>query len=410
MQPHAENSDFTNASTESQIDPVIELCTKESICGKSASCTVYQSRLNNVRVAIKRLNEKFVSHPRYVAAYQKEFAIGQQLKHDALPTYRELKVSLNEVYIVMDYVDGVSVEEFVRTPEGRLYFKSRENVSRFLDELISVLSYMHRAGVVHCDLKPSNIMLRHSDRAVLLIDLDKSYSDTLDLTHGGTSGISAPLAIGERPTIHKDLAAVGVILDWLNANVKDFPRRAFMKLRSQCNACDATSDKLKRLLHIDNKSRWWIWIIMLVVGVAGATIIALQRPTAEHAPHQSEPMAKTDTIVTIVQPQSSSTPKPIIDFDTNMSSFIQEVNSATSELQSGRLSNSEIADLIYKITEDYTAAYGQCVAYAKERYKQIPGGEVEMAVAKASESSRASRLLQSFTKAAADTIASRDCE
>lgn len=408
MQTDADNTNFSITPDESRRDPVLDMCTQENICGKSVSCVVYQCRLNGVRVAIKRLRPEYVNHPRYVAAYQKEFAIGQQLKHDALPTYRDLKVTFDEVYIVMDYVGGVRLDKFVCSPEGPKYFRQKENVHRFLKELLAVLAYMHHAGVVHSDLKPENIMLRHSDRAVMLIDLDKSYCDTLDLTHGGTPNMSAPLAAGKQPTVSKDLVAVGVILDWFNANVKGFPQKSIKKLRSRCNASGMTADTLLKLLNNDTKSYWWLWTTLFAGAVVVGSIIASRKLTVDPVISQPEAPVKTDTIVTVIQSETPQKPEIKIDFDASMASFIQEVNSANAELRSGELSDSEIADLIYKITDEYTATYGRCVASYKERHKQFPGGDVELMVAKASESSRASRLFQSFTQSASDTIAHRN--
>ncbi len=166
MNENSSPSDFGSGFSENNLDSVTVGFTDQNICGEGASCIVYRMRLSGLLVAVKRLREEYRTDPSYIASYRKEFQIGQRLKHDALPVYRDFHEDIKNVYIVMDYVDGISIEEFIKTAEGVKYFSSAENVRRFLKELLNVMGYLHRCGVIHCDLKPANIMLRHIDRGV----------------------------------------------------------------------------------------------------------------------------------------------------------------------------------------------------------------------------------------------------
>lgn len=83
----------------------------DNICGEGGACIVYGMNLDGLRVAVKRLREDLRTLPGYAASYRKEFQIGQRLKHYALPTYRQLHDEIEDVYIVMDYVDGVSLRD-----------------------------------------------------------------------------------------------------------------------------------------------------------------------------------------------------------------------------------------------------------------------------------------------------------
>lgn len=406
-------SDFSNIHS-TQPEPPRMHFSDDQVCGEGASCRVYQMRIDGVRVAVKRLKDEYLTHPTYRAAYRKEFAIGRQLKHDGLPIYRELKEGVDEVYIVMDFVDGISLEDFIATSEGKKYFNVEDNVHRFFLELLSVLGYLHRSGVVHCDLKPENIMLRHTDRGVMLLDLDKCYSDTLDLTHGGTAKISEPLGVGEHPTVHKDLSAIGYIIDWLNANIDGFPNKSLKRFREACNSKDATAETLQRSLNDDTRRSVWPWLTALLAIAAISVILALNLGT-HHNNYEATPEPKTDTIVTIIQsqPEMSSainTPELRIDFDGKMTSVIRDINAANEKLKASNLTDTEITSLIYSITETYTSGYRHCISEYKRTYPNVPGGDVELAVAKSSEASRVSRLFQEFTQAAADTIATRNLE
>lgn len=380
----------------------------ENICGEGASCIVYRIQRDGVRLAVKRLKESLLGNPDFVNGYKKEYAIGRNLKHDALPVYRELRAETDEVYIVMDYVDGVTVKDFVRTDEGKEYFRSTANVRRFFSELVDAVAYLHRSGVIHCDLKPANIMLRHSDRGVMLLDLDKSYSDTRDNTHGGTTNSSDPLPTDETPTAQKDILAIGRLFHYLAENVSGFPAGQFKRFCSYCNKDGVTIDTLSSDLQARPKGLLLPVLITTTIALVFIIFALIGRKSTDVV--QPTPATK-DTIVTIiensvVEPHSQLVPPQTINinFDSEMESFNAEAQSALDRLSAGSLSDAEIRDLMIQLVERYTTAYSQLVEQSKATYPHISAIDVEMSVAREAEQSRASRLLQQFTRAAADTI------
>lgn len=388
-----------------------------NVCGESASCMVYRMHLGGLRVAVKRLKPEYRNHPLYIAAYQKEFQIGQQLKHDALPIYRELHEDKDELYIVMDYVDGISLEEFIDTRSGQEYFSSEDNVRRFLRELLNVTAYVHRSGVIHCDLKPANIILRHSDRSVMLIDLDKAYSDTLERTHGGTAHLSDPLAPDEQPTVEKDYRAIGRIVDIIAENVQHFPLTKFKQFRIACDKDGITAERLQRLLNISSSKKWWIVGIVCLLAIIATVVITMSRQTGKASAPETPVISKDTVVVQVPQqsvaptePMSVQTPIIHIDVDSKMSAFIHSTDSAMTSLRSGTLANSEIQNLVLDLTTRYTSEYGNMVSNYKKEYPTSPGIDIELAVARASERSRALRLFQQFSQAASDTIQQRHPE
>lgn len=410
------SSDFGFGLTKSGNDIIKVGFTDENICGEGASCVVYQMRLGGLRVAVKRLKPAYRTNPTYVAAYSKEFSIGQRLKHDALPIYRELRSELDDVYIVMDFIDGISLNDFIKTEDGRQYFHQADNARRFLKELLGVVIYLHRSGVIHCDIKPANVMLRHSDRGAMLFDFDKCYCDTFDLTHGGTTLFSDALPEGEKPTVRKDFAAIGYIVDFIADNVSGFPSSEFRKFRQECDVESPDAYKLQTALNATTKTYYrFIGVAIVAAVIAIPLFLMVERKTAyEEIPTAPSLIPVRDTIV--VQPTASPsvstqpTSKIIIDFDGEMDAFIQEGNSAMSELKSGRLSNDEIREQIYHLTEIYTETYGNMVSEYKRTYPMESAIDIEMAVARASENSAAVLLFQQFTAAATDTINLRNPE
>lgn len=405
-------SDYCNESfdreEQSQPDNLSWQFSAENICGEGASCIVYRIQHDGVRVAVKRLKESQLGNPDYVNGFKKEYAIGRNLKHDALPVYRELRAETDEVYIVMDYVDGMTVKDFVRTNEGKEYFRSTANVRRFFSGLVGAVAYLHRSGVIHCDIKPANIMLRHSDRGVMLLDLDKSYSDTRDNTHGGTTNSSDPLPAREAPTAQKDILAIGRLFDNIAEKVLGFPTQKFKRFRSDCDKDGVTIDTLSSDLQARPKGLWLPVLITITIALVFIILALIGRKSTDVA--QPTPAIK-DTIVTVIENRQPETPPQIaqpqtieINFDTEMESFTAEAQSTLDRLSAGSLSDAEISDLMMLLVERYTTAYGQLTEQSKADYPQTPAIDVEMAVAREAEQSRASRLLQQFTRAATDTI------
>lgn len=416
-------SDFSSALSDSGDDYVKAGFTAENICGEGATCVVYRMRLNGLLVAVKRLRPEYLTAPTYIAAYRKEFQIGQRLKHDALPVYRELKADIDEVYMVMDFIDGVTLSEFLQTEEGKGYFRSSENVRRFLTELLDAVGYLHRSGVIHCDLKGSNIMLRHSDRGVTLLDLDKSYCDILDRTHGGTPDSSDPLQAGDKPTASKDFRAIATLMDEIGHNVSGFPLRKFEKFRKECLDSAPTRERIGMALERESHGRVWITGIIAICVLLGLLYYIMGSGSTQEYDRKNEPVILNeaeDSIKHTVTPSEITTGRTenqseikgdkrtiIYDFDSEMSRFINEAEEARAVLVSGQATDAELHDLMGAIIESYTSGYRRVVDSAKERHTGIAGIDVEMGVARASEKSKAGCLYQEFIRAVADTLNSR---
>lgn len=150
----------------------------QSVNQQGATCETYYARLHGRRVFIKRLKEEYRLNPRYLSALEKEFNIGFKLEHKALPHY----LLLEKDAIVMDYIDGVTLSQFIT--ENPSYFSVDENVNRFMRQLLDCINYLHQNSVLHLDLKPQNIMLSHIDNDVRIVDLGFCYSDAYNDTTG----------------------------------------------------------------------------------------------------------------------------------------------------------------------------------------------------------------------------------
>ncbi len=425
------NSGFSTQLVDSADKSIDRQLVADNICGSGSGCTVYSVRIDGLRVAVKRLSAEHRLNATYIAAYRKEFEIGRRLKHDALPTYRELRADTDEVYIVMDYVDGTHLDRFVATPEGAAYFRDDDNVRRLLSGLVGVVAYLHRSGVVHCDLKPANIMLRHSDRGVMLIDLDKAYCDTLDLTHGGTAGISDALAPCEAPTAAKDIAAIGRITDTILSCRGNAAPRFLRQFRALCDTPAASADKLLRALQRPTHRLPAIALaaaaFIAIGGIGSYLYFSTGRNTTEKLP--TAPIDTTATtaatpeatpanpaapvVITASTPAVESGAPPaaaatktdgITDFDTRMSVYLRETEKATRALRSGKLSDTEFQDMVTRVSDLFTSGYNAILEEYRADHPEASETEVYTAMADALGSSRTFKVMQSFNKEWLDTL------
>ena len=173
------------------------------------------------RYAVKSLNKnRFYRIPhkfreRYLRAMHDEIDILQTLKHDNIIKLHSVYEDKATLYIVMEECKGG--ELFQRIVEKGQY--TEHDAAKVAKQLLSALDYMHTVNnVVHCDLKPDNILfLDKSDESLVKI-IDFGMSKVLPrlqyLTHlCGTPYYTAPEVIKEKKYNHAcDMWSVGVIL------------------------------------------------------------------------------------------------------------------------------------------------------------------------------------------------------
>jgi len=106
-----------NSSSEfdSSVLPFSEL---RPIPTNGSTCDAFCVRLYRKLHFLKCLKAEYATNPRYVEALRKEFETAYQLEHTSLPRY----ISLGNDYILMEYIDGVTLTEFLK--ENPQYFSS----------------------------------------------------------------------------------------------------------------------------------------------------------------------------------------------------------------------------------------------------------------------------------------------
>jgi serine/threonine protein kinase len=164
-------------------------------------------------VAIKAPNE---SDPQVIRRLQQECDVLAQLQHHHIvQVFGSGSDTGLPFYIVMEYVDGMTVEQLLRQqPDHRL---EPRRALKIAQDVAEALAYAHRSKqrIVHRDIKPANILIRHKDDEVKVTDfgIAAMLAERAGNTAVGTMAYMAPeqsqgTGIDERA----DLYSLGVLL------------------------------------------------------------------------------------------------------------------------------------------------------------------------------------------------------
>ena len=103
-------------------------------------------------VAIKVIRPEFANHPAFVRGFESEARLVAKLSHPHIVPLFDFWRDHEGAYLVMPLLSRRSLDQI----EGVL---TVERVSEIIRQAGSALAYAHRQGVVHCDVKPANLLM-----------------------------------------------------------------------------------------------------------------------------------------------------------------------------------------------------------------------------------------------------------
>ena len=182
-------------------------------------------RSTNRLVAVKQVVLQGPSTQEQRRRFEREVDVVTSLSHPNIVTVFDSGTTAGQPFFVMELVDGRRLTEFVRSeyldpsqPQGR---PTLHRILRLFRKICAAISYAHRNGVIHRDLKPGNILIdSNGEPRVLDFGLAKFSGDDrpLDLTMTGeflgTLAYASPeqLTAGQTIDIRTDVYSLGVIL------------------------------------------------------------------------------------------------------------------------------------------------------------------------------------------------------
>lgn len=161
--------------------------------------------------AMKVLLPHFVGNRQRQERFLREIQTVAKLEHPNIARLCTAATHEDQIVMVMDYVDGVTVESMLEDkplPVGKAV--------RYMVQALRALAYAHRQNIVHRDFKPANLMVT-SDGTVKLMDFGIAFTEGARLTqNGSTLGtfyfMSPEQARGETVDGRSDLYSAGVTL------------------------------------------------------------------------------------------------------------------------------------------------------------------------------------------------------
>ena len=165
-------------------------------------------------VAVKVLRQELMHDPDLVRRFKNESKAISLLNHPNIVKVYDVSVSEKLQYIVMEYVDGMTLREYLNERGGRL--TSRETV-HFISQILKALDHAHRNGVVHRDIKPQNIMLLDNGQLRMMdFGIARISRAENQLSGGKAMGsvhyISPEQAKGDETDFTSDIYSVGVMM------------------------------------------------------------------------------------------------------------------------------------------------------------------------------------------------------
>jgi len=208
--------------------------------GRGSSGIVYRGfdyKLDE-EVAIKKLPPQNQKAPNAVNRFYREAQITSGLRHENIVGVFDYYEDSGDHYIVMELVEGQTLADYVQNRQVPI-----DEALRIIRDICKALEYAHKQQVIHCDLKPSNILIS-GEGAVKVSDfgiakIAHSGEISLEGIEAGTPISMSPEQVsGGTVTDKSDVFSAGVLLYYLTTGSYPFDG-------------DHVGEIVKKITHID---------------------------------------------------------------------------------------------------------------------------------------------------------------
>jgi eukaryotic-like serine/threonine-protein kinase len=184
--------------------------------GKGGMAIVYRARDRMLErlVAVKVLREDYSRDQAFLARFRQEAKAAANLSHPNIVTVHDFGLDQGQLFIVMEYVPGADLKTLVKQ-RGRF---SPEEAVPLLVQACAGIGYAHRAGLVHCDVKPQNLLvtpdmrLKVTDFGIARALSTIKPDERSEIVWGSPQYFSPEQASGGAPSPASDVYSLGVIM------------------------------------------------------------------------------------------------------------------------------------------------------------------------------------------------------
>ncbi len=188
----------------------------EERLGSGGMAMVYRAhdQMLERTVAIKILRRDFSHSDEFRERFRQEAKAAANLSHPNIVTIHDFGLDTNQLFIVMEYVPGTDIKSMLKE-------RRRFNIHEALDLILQAcggIGYAHRAGLVHCDIKPQNLLVT-PDRRLKVLDFGIaralatiSPDEQSEVVWGSPLYFSPEQAAGYAPSPASDVYSLGVVL------------------------------------------------------------------------------------------------------------------------------------------------------------------------------------------------------
>ena len=234
---------------------------------------VFTARFGGKKVIVKALKSEYADDAACRASLKQEFDTTSMLDNKYIRKALDfVKVEGLGDCIVFEYVDGKSLSEHVRV--GTL---SEKQVKSILTEVCDGLNFLHRNGLVHCNLNPENVMVSANDGHVKLIDIgvpETKQDADRELLIKEMEFVAPEIIKGEDFDSRADIYSIGKIMEFIGErNIS----KQFHAAATHCTqfSKEQRFDTISDVRSAISKGHSFVKIIILVVVAAIVAALAI---------------------------------------------------------------------------------------------------------------------------------------
>lgn len=183
--------------------------------GQGGMASVYRAYDMTLQrdVAVKTLHKEFTGNPAFRQRFQQEARSAANLSHPNIVTVFDFGKHEEHYFIIMEWIKGTDLKTFLLQTSCL----SDVQIVDLMTQICFGVGFAHRAGLVHCDLKPQNILLT-ADFRIKITDFGISRAlgsihpeERTETVWGSPQYLAPELVTGGPPSPASDVYALGVI-------------------------------------------------------------------------------------------------------------------------------------------------------------------------------------------------------